>query len=90
LSGVVRCTDGEGRSVIAGHDYLLGTISASAQRPHGYDAVAESDVRAYLIRFEDWLIVLEAHPDLAIRLLAQLASMLSATLDLGASPAAQE
>lgn len=81
VSGTVRCTDGEGRSVVAGHDYMLGSIAASARRPHGYDAVAETDVRAFLMNFEDWLIVLEAHPELALRFLGQLATTLSATLN---------
>jgi CRP-like cAMP-binding protein len=80
VSGAVRCTDEAGQSVVVGSDYMLGTIAAAAQRSYGYEARADTDVSAYEISFEDWLVVLEAHPELAMRLLSTLAMMLAQAL----------
>jgi CRP-like cAMP-binding protein len=80
VSGSVRCVGARGEARVVGRDSLLGTIEAAAHRPHGYEAQAETDVCAYQIAFDDWLVVLEAHPELAMRLLAFMAAMLGQAL----------
>jgi CRP-like cAMP-binding protein len=73
LSGKVRCTrpDGESVDIAAGH--MLGGLSALAGRSHGFEARALTEVVAYEIQFEDFLVILESHPELTMNLLGNLA-----------------
>lgn len=69
ISGVVVCQNARGERARVGSQFLLGNLSGLAGRPHVFDAVAETDVQAYESRFEDFLVVLEAHPELANHIL---------------------
>jgi CRP-like cAMP-binding protein len=86
VSGTVRCTDANGNTTLAGRDFMLGSLAAFAHRPHGYEARAETDVSAYEMRFEDLLVVFEAHPELGLRLLAGLVAALAARAVPGLLP----
>jgi len=79
VSGRVRCTTEDGRHVDVSGDYMLGTLNALAGRPEGYEVRALEPVFAYTIDFEDFLVVLEAHPELGMGLLASLAKLLLKT-----------
>jgi CRP-like cAMP-binding protein len=73
LSGSVRCTDAHRQQVCVGPNAVLGVMPALASKPHAFEARAESEVSAYEGAFEDLLVVLEGHPELAAALLADLA-----------------
>jgi CRP-like cAMP-binding protein len=73
VSGSVICTDGLGRTSAIGPGFVIGTLAAFAGRAHPYAARALSAVRVYEIDFEDLLVVLEAHPELALTFLSNLA-----------------
>jgi CRP-like cAMP-binding protein len=77
FSGLIRCTNSRGESALVGNDFVLGTMSAFAGRPHAFDAVAETDVSAYDLGFDEFLIVLETHPELAMKFVGNLATMLA-------------
>jgi CRP-like cAMP-binding protein len=72
LGGQVRCTSG-GRSVDVSSGHMLGGLAALAGRKHGFEARALTEVVAYEINFEDFLVVLEAHPELSMKMLQTLA-----------------
>jgi hypothetical protein len=77
FSGVIRCTNEHGESALVSDDHTLGTMATFALRPHAYTAVAETDVSAYQMTSEEFLVILEAQPKLAMRLLASLAELLA-------------
>jgi CRP-like cAMP-binding protein len=52
---------------------MLGGLAALAGRKHGFEARALTEVVAYEINFEDFLVVLEAHPELSMKMLQTLA-----------------
>lgn len=85
VSGSVRCTLATGESTVVSADYMLGMLSAAASRPQPFSAVAETYVRAYELQFEEWLVVLEAHPELAMRLLTMITTELAQHV-VGAQP----
>jgi CRP-like cAMP-binding protein len=76
IYGRVRCTAGDGASVEVGTEFVLGGMDAWSIQPRSYSAVAETDVVAYRTELEEFLEVLELHPDLAVALLANLARAL--------------
>lgn len=78
-AGRVRCTTPDGRFVDVSGDYMLGTLNTLAGRPEGYEARALEPVFGYMVDFEEFLIVLEAHPELALGLLANLATLVLQT-----------
>jgi CRP-like cAMP-binding protein len=78
--GAVRCIDAKGNTQLIGPEYMLGALAAQAGRAHAYEARAETDVSAYEVAFEDWLVVMEAHPELAMRLLTVFTAQLAQAL----------
>lgn len=76
LDGTVRCTASDGRSVEAVSGLMLGGLAAIAVRRHAYEARAVTEVVAYEINFEDFLLVLEAHPELTMKMLQTMAALL--------------
>jgi CRP-like cAMP-binding protein len=76
LGGVIRCTTPEGVTADISTGTMIGGLVAMAGRKHPYDAVAVSEVIAYEIQFEDFLVILEAHPELMMSLLKDIASTL--------------
>jgi CRP-like cAMP-binding protein len=76
LSGQVRCTAADGRSVDITAEYMLGGVAAMAGRMHEFDARTLTEVVAYEIQFEDFLVILEAHPELTMNLLENFARTL--------------
>jgi CRP-like cAMP-binding protein len=73
LSGQIRCTAPDGQFVDVSAGYMLGGLSALAGRTHDFDARALTEVVAYEIQFEDFLVILESHPELTTNLLENLA-----------------
>jgi CRP-like cAMP-binding protein len=73
LSGSVRCATPDGNSVEVSSGHMLGGLAAMAGQKHGFEARATTEVIAYEINFEDFLVVLEAHPELAMKMLQTLA-----------------
>jgi CRP-like cAMP-binding protein len=78
LDGTLRCTATDGNSVEAVSGLMLGGLAALAGRRHAYEARAVTEVIAYEINFEDFLVVLEAHPELTMKMLQTLAAALMA------------
>jgi CRP-like cAMP-binding protein len=76
LDGTIRCTAGDGTSVEAVTGLMLGGLAAISGRRHAYEARALTEVVAYEINFEDFLLVLEAHPELTMRMLRTMATLL--------------
>lgn len=76
LSGVIRCTTPDGVSVDITTGTMIGGLVAMAGRKHPYDAIAVQEVIAYEIQFEDFLLIIEAHPELAMSLLEEMATAL--------------
>jgi CRP-like cAMP-binding protein len=79
LAGVIRCTMPDGVSVDITTGTMIGGLVAMAGRKHPYEAVALREVIAYETQFEDFLLILEAHPELTMRLLEDLATSLMQT-----------
>ncbi len=73
LGGTVRCTASDGSSVDISAGHMLGGLESLAGRQHGFEARAMTEVVAYEINFEDFLVVLEAHPELTMKMLQTLA-----------------
>jgi CRP-like cAMP-binding protein len=78
LSGRVRCTAADGQHVDISAGYMLGGLAAMAGRTHAFEAQALTEVVAYEIQFEDFLVILESHPELTMNLLENLARTLLA------------
>src|SRR5262249_7796183 len=76
LAGEIRCTMPDGTSADVTTGTMIGGLVAMAGRKHPYDAVALREVIAYEIQFEDFLLILEAHPELAMSMLEDLATTL--------------
>lgn len=79
LGGEVECSNESGATLVQG-EYTIGVMDAIAERPRSYRAVAKTEVLAYVIRYEDFAIVLETHPDLAlgtVRMTSRTVSQLS-------------
>ncbi|HEX4339592.1 MAG TPA: cyclic nucleotide-binding domain-containing protein [Polyangiaceae bacterium] len=76
LGGTVRCTKADGAAVEVSSGHMLGGLAALAARKHGFEAKATTEVVAYEINFEDFLVVLEAHPELSMKMLQTLARTL--------------
>jgi CRP-like cAMP-binding protein len=76
LGGTVRGTAPDGSSVEVASGLMLGGLAALAGRRHAFEARAATEVVAYEINFEDFLVVLEAHPELTMKMLRTLATTL--------------
>jgi CRP-like cAMP-binding protein len=76
LGGVVRCTATDGNSVEVATGIMLGGLAAIAGRRHAYEARTTTEAVVYEINFEDFLVVLEAHPELTMKMLRTLAMTL--------------
>jgi CRP-like cAMP-binding protein len=74
--GRVRCTAAGGEHVDVGTGAVLGALDAWAGSAHSYAAVAETPIVGYNTPTEDFLAVLEMHPNLALTLLQVLAASL--------------
>lgn len=71
--GRVRCANGKGDSMDVGSNFVIGVMDAIAQRPHSYDARAETRVVGNRVELESFLAVLETHFELARDFLSFLA-----------------
>ncbi|HVW23744.1 MAG TPA: cyclic nucleotide-binding domain-containing protein [Polyangiaceae bacterium] len=74
LAGTILCTAPDGSNVEIGPGHMLGGLQAIAGRRHTFEARATVETVAYEIDFEDFLVVLEAHPDLTMKLLRTFAT----------------
>jgi CRP-like cAMP-binding protein len=74
--GRVRCTAADGSEVKVGAEFNLGGMDAWSMQPRSYAAIAETDVVGYRTELDEFLEVLELHPDLALSLLGLLARAL--------------
>jgi len=67
-AGRVRCTERDGRDVCIGHGFTIGVLDVwSGSRV--YDARAETPTIAFRIDIENFLALLEAHPEVGLDLL---------------------
>jgi CRP-like cAMP-binding protein len=80
VSGGITCTDGLGRTSTVADGFVLGILAAFAGRVHPFGARAASAVTVYEINFEEFLVVLEAHPELGMTFLSNLARSLMQAL----------
>jgi CRP-like cAMP-binding protein len=76
--GRVRCTARSGEFVDVGHTMVIGALDAWAGRPRSYAARAETRVIASVTPIEDFLAVVEMHPQLALGMLQNIAASLLA------------
>lgn len=76
LAGRMGCTAPDGSTVELRRGYVLGGLAAMAGRKHAFEARSLTEVVAYEFNFEDFLVVLEAHPELMMRMLSTLAAQL--------------
>jgi CRP-like cAMP-binding protein len=74
--GIVRCASSDGAEVRVGTEFNLGALDAWSKQPRSFSAVAETDVVGYRTELDEFLEVLELHPDLALALLAAVARSL--------------
>jgi len=75
--GRVRCTTPTGESVEVGNGMVLGVLDAWSSQPSSYSARAETRVVGYRTYNEDALAVLEMHPAVTLRMLADLAASIT-------------
>jgi len=73
--GRVRCSTPDGRSVVIGADYVLGVMDAMGARVRSYKVEALTDYIGFRINRDVMLAILEAHFDLARKILASLSEM---------------
>lgn len=76
--GRVRCTSNQGEHVDVGYTNVLGALDAWAGRPRSYSARAETRVDCFVTGLEDFLTVLEMHPQLALGMLKGISMSLLA------------
>ncbi len=74
--GLVCCQSDSGDEVTVGRDYVLGSMDSLGDRPRAYHARATTPVIAYRIDRDDFLAMLETHYQVALDLLAILATEL--------------
>lgn len=72
--GRVHCTIPSGESVDVASDFTLGVMDLWGGLPRSYDAVAETDIIAYRIEYEDFLVISEMHIQVALDMLKGLAN----------------
>ncbi|HEX3769605.1 MAG TPA: cyclic nucleotide-binding domain-containing protein [Polyangiaceae bacterium] len=77
-AGRIRCTAPDGASVAVGAGFTIGVLDVWGTHRRVYEARAEVPLIAYRIDFEDFLTVLEAHPEVGLELLRGFARELSA------------
>ncbi|HTE52534.1 MAG TPA: cyclic nucleotide-binding domain-containing protein [Kofleriaceae bacterium] len=71
--GRVRCTAGDGRAVDVGAQQWIGAMDCFAELPRRFEARTETPVIAYRGDIETLLAVLEAHFDMAMDFVGNLA-----------------
>jgi len=76
LGGTVQCAAANGQSVDVTSGHMLGGLPALAGRKYGFEARALTEAFAYEINFEDFLVVLETHPELTMKMLRTLSTTL--------------
>lgn len=74
MHGLITCTSPDGQQVDIGTDFGLGAMDVLSGRPRAYEAKAKTDVFMTSVRRDHMLSVIEAHPDLGIKLLQLLVS----------------
>lgn len=85
VSGRIRC-ENEAGSVEVADGYVLGVLDTIGELRRSYTARALVDVDAYRVDIEDWLSVIQTHPDLALGLLRMTSrNLLDATAALEAA-----
>jgi CRP-like cAMP-binding protein len=71
--GRIHCTIPSGESVDIASDFTLGVMDLWSGQPRSYDAVAETNIIAYRIDYEDFLVISEMHIQVALDMLRGLA-----------------
>jgi CRP-like cAMP-binding protein len=66
--GRVRCTASDGTSVDVGQGFTIGVLDVWS-RARVYDARAETPLIAFRVDFENFLALLETHPEVGLELL---------------------
>jgi CRP-like cAMP-binding protein len=72
-AGRVRCTASDGQNVAVGQGFTIGVLDAWS-RTRVYDARTETPVIAFHVEFENFLALLETHPEVGLELLRGFAS----------------
>lgn len=73
--GHVKCTTPAGEHVTIGSDFTIGVMDLWSGQPRSYEAVAETDIIAYRIEYEDFLVICEMHISVAIDMLRGFAQL---------------
>jgi CRP-like cAMP-binding protein len=76
--GKVRCTNREGKSVVVGANWALGTMDVFGDHPRSFRAVTETQVIGNRIEQEGMMAVLESNVELAMDVIALVSSQLLA------------
>lgn len=71
--GRIHCTIPTGESVDIASDFTLGVMDLWSGQPRSYDAESQTDIIAYRIEYEDFLVIAEMHISVALDMLRGLA-----------------
>jgi CRP-like cAMP-binding protein len=66
--GRIRCTAANGENVAVGQGFTIGVLDAWS-RTRVYDARSETPIIAFHVEFENFLALLETHPEVGLELL---------------------
>ena len=71
--GHIRCTSADGRSAVVGFDFTLGVNDVWSGEARPYEARAETDMIAYRIDYEDFIVICEMHATVGLDMLRIIA-----------------
>lgn len=73
--GQVKCSTPAGEEVTVGSDFTVGVMDLWVGQPRSYEVIAQTDIIAYRIDYEDFLVICEMHTPVALDMLRGFAQL---------------
>lgn len=73
--GQVKCSTPAGEEVTVGSDFTVGVMDLWVGQPRSYEVIAQTDIIAYRIDYEDFLVICEMHTTVALDMLRGFAQL---------------